>query len=184
MSDPNDLQAFLDEGWQHLRRGVADARAPARQPTLATVSPEGAPEARTVVLRRATESTAEVEVHTDTRTAKIEALRATPLAALHIWVPRAQLQIRLSAEVTILTGAKVAEQWARVPPGSRVSYGTEPAPGTPIAHVYDYEKPIKRDRFAVLHCKLTTIDLVHLGDRHRRALYKRADNWRGTWVSS
>ena len=76
MSDPNDLQAFLDEGWQHLRRGVADARAPARQLVLATVSREGAPEARAVVLRRATQSKAEVEVHTDTRTAKIKALRA------------------------------------------------------------------------------------------------------------
>ena len=45
MSDPNDLAAFLDEAWQHLGRGVADAKSPARYPTFATTSPDGWPEA-------------------------------------------------------------------------------------------------------------------------------------------
>jgi hypothetical protein len=40
MSDPNDLQAMLDEAWRHLTRGVADSRSPARYPTFATVAPE------------------------------------------------------------------------------------------------------------------------------------------------
>lgn len=39
--------------WRTLERGVADAAHPARRPTFATVSPEGWPEARTVVLRTA-----------------------------------------------------------------------------------------------------------------------------------
>ena len=56
MSDPGDLQAFLAEGWQHLRRGAADGRSPARYPSFATVSPEGVPEVRTVALRRAAEA--------------------------------------------------------------------------------------------------------------------------------
>ena len=30
MSDPNDLAAFLDAARQHLGRGVADAKSPAR----------------------------------------------------------------------------------------------------------------------------------------------------------
>jgi hypothetical protein len=183
MSDPNDLQAFLDEAWQHLSRGVADSKSPARYPTFVTVSPDGTPEARTVALRAARQSDAALEVHTDIETAKVAALHHRPVAAFHIWLPRADLQIRLTASVTILTGPDVETQWAKVPSASRVSYGTEPAPGTSIAQVYAYEKPPTRDRFAVLRCLLTEMDLVHLGTRHRRAGFARKDGWQGTWLA-
>jgi len=183
MSDPNDLAAFYAEAWQHLGRGVADAKSPARYPTFATTAPDGTPEARTVALRGAVQSQATVEVHTDIETEKITAIRHLAHAALHIWLPRANLQIRLTADVDILTGADVEDQWNRVPPGSRVSYGTEPVPGTPIEHVYAYEKPPERSRFAVLHCRLTKMDLVHLDTKHRRAVFEKSDGWKGTWVA-
>ncbi|MEO0389373.1 MAG: pyridoxamine 5'-phosphate oxidase family protein [Pseudomonadota bacterium] len=183
MSDPGDLATFLAEAWQHLGRGVADSRSPARYPTLATVSPNGLPEARTVALRRASASESCVEVHTDLATPKVAALRATPKAALHIWLPRADLQIRLTADVSVLSGPDVQAAWDKVPPASRVSYGTAPDPGTPIADVYAYTKPPNRDRFAVLHCSLEHIDLVHLGARHRRAAFQRSDGWAGQWLA-
>ena len=118
MSDPNDLGAFLDTAWQHLQRGVADRRSPARYPTFATVSPDGVPEARTVALRKASRSDGCVEVHTDIVTPKVAALRAHPRAALHVWLPRADLQIRLTTTVHILTGDQVIEAWDQVPPAS------------------------------------------------------------------
>lgn len=183
MSDPNDLAAYLNDAWQHLSRGVADSKSPARYPTFVTVSPEGVPEARTVALRGASQSAATVEVHTDIETDKITALRANPLAAIHIWMPRADVQIRLTGRVQILTGAAVETAWAKVPVGSRVSYGTMPFPGTPIDHVYAYEKPAERDRFAVLRCHLARMDLVHLDKRHRRAVFESHDGWQGTWVA-
>ncbi|MBY5932616.1 pyridoxamine 5'-phosphate oxidase family protein [Tateyamaria omphalii] len=181
MSDPNDLAAFLNDAWQLLRRGVADSRSPARYPTFATVSPAGVPEARTVALRRASQEEAVVEAHTDIVTPKVTALRASPIAALHIWIPKSNLQIRLTTRVEILSGEGVEDAWAKVPPSSRVSYGTVPDPGTPIEHVHAYDKPPERDRFAVLRCMIDHIDLVHLGDRHRRAEYARHDNWVGNW---
>ncbi|MFL4472137.1 pyridoxamine 5'-phosphate oxidase family protein [Tateyamaria armeniaca] len=183
MSDPNDLGAFLDGAWQHLTRGVADARSPSRYPTLATVSPEGWPEARTVALRQAVRSRAMLEVHTDVETPKVASLRKAPRAQFHIWIPKSDLQIRISTHVEVLTGADIEDQWAKVPPASRVSYGTMPIPGTAIASVYDYEKPAERSRFAVLHCTMTEIDLVHLGQRHRRAVYRAETGWQGTWVA-
>lgn len=183
MSDPNDLGAFLDEAWQHLTRGVADSRSPARYPVFATVAPDGTPEARTVALRGASQSEGSVEVHTDIVTDKVTALRANPRAALHIWLPKADLQIRLSTQVRILTGDAVQAAWEKVPEGSRVSYGTLPDPGMPIDHVYAYEKPARRERFAVLACRVMLIDLVHLGERHRRGVFRRDDGWKGTWVA-
>ncbi|WP_299041767.1 pyridoxamine 5'-phosphate oxidase family protein [uncultured Tateyamaria sp.] len=183
MSDPNDLAAFLASAWQHLQRGVADRRAPARYPTFATVSPDGVPEARTVALRRASRSEGCVEIHTDLVTPKVTALRASPRAALHVWVPRADMQIRLTTTVTILTGTHVDDAWAQVPAASRVSYGTVPDPGLPIDHVYAYDKPVDRTRFAVLRCAIDHIDLVELGARHRRAAFVRTDGWAGTWLA-
>ena len=150
---------------------------------MATVSPSGRPEARTVVLRGADPAEATVEVHTDSETAKVKALRDIPYAAFNIWIPDAQLQIRLSAKVEILKGAIIEQQWAAVPAASRVSYGTTPAPGVPIDAVYAYEKQANRDRFTVLKCIVQEIDLVHLGPRHRRAAYTREDNWKGTWLA-
>lgn len=183
MSDPNDLAAFWGEAWQHLGRGVADAKSPARFPVFATVSPGGVPEARTVVLRAASRSAAILEVHTDIATAKVASLQASPVAALHVWLPRANVQIRVTADVDILTGDAVEGAWEKVPQGSRVSYGTEPAPGTVIDHVYAYDKPPKRDRFAVLRCAVREMDLVHLGGQHRRAVYVRDDDFAGQWVA-
>ena len=183
MNDAGDLSAFLDEAWQHLERGVADSRSPARYPTFATVSPDGKPEARTVVLRGAARSSASVEVHTDIATAKVAALKDNPFAALHFWLPKADLQIRLTALVEIVTGLDADEQWAKIPPASRISYGTMPKPGVPITDVFAYEKPANRDRFAVLRCNLQKIDLVHLGTRHRRALFSSGNTWTGQWLA-
>jgi pyridoxamine 5'-phosphate oxidase len=183
MSDPNDLHAFLDEGWRHLTRGVADSRSPARYPTLATVAPDGTPEARTVALRGASRAQSVLEVHTDIATSKVVALQHNPKAAFHIWLPRTDLQIRITTFVDVLTGPDIDPQWDRVPEGSRVSYGTRPTPGTPISDVYAYEKPSNRDRFAVLKCRVLEIDLVHLGARHRRAAFVETDDWAGTWLA-
>jgi len=183
MSDPNDLAAYYQAAWQHLARGAADSRHPARFPTFATVSPNGLPEARTVAVRRATLSRREIEVHTDIDTPKVASLRSHPCAALHIWIPRSQLQIRLTTDVEVLTGPDTDAAWAAVPSASRVSYGTQPIPGTPIEHVYDYEKPALRDRFAVLCCTVIEMDIVHLGEKHRRAIFNDTTAWRGTWVA-
>ena len=183
MSDPNDLRAFLDEAWRHLMRGAADRRSPARYPTFATVAPDGTPEARTVALRCASRSQSVLEVHTDIETSKVVALQHNPKAAFHVWLPRADLQIRITTAVEIKIGADINQQWDFVPEGSRVSYGTQPTPGTPISDVYAYEKPSERERFAVLRCNVLEIDLVHLGERHRRAEFMREDEWAGTWLA-
>lgn len=182
MSDPADLRAFLDHAWQRLSRGVADRRSDARNVAFATVSSEGMPEVRTVVLRAARQSRAVVEVHTDVASAKIAALEAGSDAQLMIWDARAKLQLRLSARVEILGGEAVADIWAKVPEASRVSYGKTPALASPIEHPHAYEVLSDRDAFRVLRCHLQRIDLVELGEIHRRAIFHANMDWRGEWV--
>jgi pyridoxamine 5'-phosphate oxidase len=178
-----DLASFYQQAWTRLVRGVADRRAPSRHPTLATVSPAGWPEARTVVLRAADPVLATLEIHTDLKSPKVASLRANNCATLHIWEQSAHLQIRIEATVTILTGENVAPIWAKVPDPSRQSYGTMPTPGTPIDAALAYKKPADQTSFAVLRCAAQAIDLLHLGPDHRRARFERLNDWQGQWLA-
>ena len=177
------LEGLHAQVWQRLSRGVADRRAPARQPTLATVSPDGWPEARTVVLRRAVPSDALLEVYTDSASDKIGSLTAHPRAALHVWEPKLDLQIRMQADVTLLQGNPVSDRWEPLPDVARLSYGVVPPPGTPIPDALEYEKSRDQSRFCVLSLALTHIDVVHLGDHHRRASFVATDGWSGQWLA-
>ena len=178
------LDGMRAQAWSCLSRGVRDRRAPSRHPTLATVSPEGWPQARTVVLRAADPAQAVLEVHTDTRSAKVAALRAAPRAALHFWDARRHLQIRLACTATLLTGDAAAAHWDRVPPAARATYGADTAPGTPI------DDPMAQGHgggqawgFAVLCLQVHMMDLLHLGAPQRRAGYRRAQAWAGPWLA-
>jgi pyridoxamine 5'-phosphate oxidase len=178
-----DLSRLYAEVWLRLVRGVHDRHAPARHPTLATATPEGRPQARTVVLRAAGKLAGTLDIHTDLRSAKVGDLRVTPFAAVHVWDASAHLQMRLEARVTILTGQDVAAIWAGVPEASRLSYGTSPAPGQPIERALAYRKAPDPAYFAVLRLSVSTIDALHLGPNHRRARFDRNDNWAGEWLA-
>lgn len=178
-----DLSSLHAQVWTRLMRGVQDRRAPARHPTLATVTPDGRPDARTVVLRAVDQGAASLDIHTDTHSAKVAHLRASPFAALHVWDSGAHLQIRLDCAATILTGPEAAELWARVPEASRLAYGSDPAPGQPVAHALAYRQHPDPARFAVLRLQARTLDVLHLGPQHCRARYDRADGWAGQWVA-
>lgn len=178
-----DLSQLHAEVWLRLSRGVHDRHAPARHPTLATVTSDGWPQARTVVLRAADKPAGTLDIHTDLYSAKVQELRAAPFAALHVWDASAHLQVRLQARVTLLTGPDVAAIWAGVPEASRLSYGSNPAPGQPISQALDYTKKPDPARFAVVRLSVQTIDALHLGPNHRRARFDRFDDWAGEWLA-
>lgn len=179
----SDLSQLHAEVWQRLTRGVHDRHAPSRHPTLATVTADGKPQARTVVLRAADKPAGTLDIHTDLYSAKVAELRQTPFAALHVWDASAHLQIRLEAHVTRLTGPDVAAIWAGVPASSRTSYGSSPAPGHPIAQALEYTKAPDPACFVVLRLSVLGIDAVHLGPNHRRARFDRESGWAGTWLA-
>ncbi|MBM7069455.1 pyridoxamine 5'-phosphate oxidase family protein [Actibacterium sp. 188UL27-1] len=179
---PNALETTLDEVWRRLIRGVADRRAPARHPTLATTNITGGAEARTVVLRRADRETATVDFHTDAQSTKVSELKANPSASLHIWEPKPRLQIRLRVHAHLLTGTVAEEAWGRVPDGSRSGYGATPPPGSAIDARDAFVTAPGPERFMVVRCEIRNIDTLWLGDTdHRRVLFERSDNWAGSW---
>ena len=178
-----ELPLLLAQVWARLVRGVHDARAPARHPSLATLSPSGAVQIRTVVLRGVDPQAGHVDIYTDIASAKVADLRAHPQAGLHIWDNSAHLQTRLQAEVEIVTGSALADVWARMPPLAQQNYGVVPAPGVPIAGSLEYSKTPDFSRFALLRAHVSQIDALHLGPVHRRAEFSRAAHWAGVWLS-
>lgn len=179
-----DLAATLDEVWQRLGRGVADAKSAARHPTLATIGPDEAPRLRTCVLRAASRTGAHLDVHSDVRAGKIDEIRARPRVSLHVWDARANLQLRLGGAAAILTGDAVADIWRAVPTKARSNYGGAPAPATPLDDPSDHDAEIDPGCFAVVRTTLDAIETLHLGqDRHRRAVFEAATGWRGRWLA-
>lgn len=174
---------LLQETWNILDKGVADARHPARRPTFATISPDGWPEARTLVLRASDQGAAMLSLHTDITSDKIKSLAKTARAALHVWDEGENLQIRIQADVIVETGASTRALWDKIPDHAQQSYGVTPPPGTPIENALDYVKEPDPATFAILHCRLAHIDVLYLGAQHRRASYSRARHWQGQWLS-
>ena len=152
--------------------------------TFATVSPDGEPEARTVVLRDADPESGTLEIYTDLESAKVSSLRHQPRASVLLWDADLNLQIRAQSAVTVLTGDAVAERWDDVPDHSRFSYGMTPPPGNVITASDAYVKAPDQAVFAVLSCRVDTIDVVHLGTPHRRAGFRRDPSRGGDLVAN
>lgn len=183
MSDwVESLEGMLAQAGACLERRLSGEGA-VEVPVLATVSPQGAPEARAVVLRAVDWPAGTVEVHTDLDSDKVASLRADPRAALHLWDPETRLQLRLGLRMEIVEGRAVLERWERVPEESRAAYGKSPAPGSTIEGALDYETLARPQSFAVLLGQVTDLDVVHLGGEHRRAAFERgAGGWTSRWL--
>ena len=83
-----DLNEFLDHAWSLLTRGVVDKKSAAKNPTFSTISEDGFPTMRTVVLRRADRIANCLEIHTDIKTNKVSSLKKNNFAGLHFWDPK------------------------------------------------------------------------------------------------
>ena len=176
----NDLAGTLDAAWRRMAEGAASGGDHGAV-SLATAGPEG-PEVRTVVLRRADRMAAEVEVHSDSRAAKVAALRVDPRAALMLWDAGMRLQVRVRLRCRVLVGD--AARWNALSDGARWNYGAEPPPGTAIAAPDAWRRSKAREGFAAIVGEILEIDTVLLDpDGHRRALFRAADGFAGRWLS-
>jgi pyridoxamine 5'-phosphate oxidase len=129
----NDLAEVLAAAFRLFSRGVADRRSPFRTPTIATAGLDGAPSARTMVLRGFDPAARRVMLHTDRRAGKLVNLAHTPRVSVHVYDARAALQVRLSALAQVHVDDAVARAaWGAGVPAGRACYAISPAPGTEV----------------------------------------------------
>jgi hypothetical protein len=191
----DDLTAALDVSWRLLARGAADRRSPLHTPVVASITADGAPDARVMVLRAADRATARLRFHTDARSPKCAALDGRPVAVLG-YHPGEAMQLRLRGSARIVTeGAEIDTIWTNSTPFARRCYMVEAAPGTPRATAGSglpadvegrkpelFELAPARANFALVMIEIAAIDWLHLAQTgHRRAVFRADDGWRGEW---
>lgn len=179
------LAALLDDTWRGLVRAAADRRHPWRTPVLATVAADGAPNARTVVLRAVDPTTRTLRLHTDRRSGKVGEIAREPRLALVFWDPRARVQLRLRGPAEVLSdGPEHARAWAATPPAARRDYATREPPGTPIPSPRDVARDDGEANFAVILVRAMTIDRLALAaEGHLRAGFAwEGDEPRACWL--
>jgi hypothetical protein len=174
---PTSLDAVLQRAFGLLAEGVDDPASPFRTPTLAGVDPEGCPDLRSVVLRGFDSTGRCLEMHTDTRSAKVRAFARHPSAALHVWDAARRVQIRLRGAVRLHVGdAAAAAAWARLRGSSRATYCVEPGPGVVINSPHDTHARNEEAGFSVfcvIFLRFDALEWLHLEHgSHERALFR------------
>jgi pyridoxine/pyridoxamine 5'-phosphate oxidase len=196
-----DLGEISAEAWRRIGRGAADARAAFHQMQVATRGTQGWPELRTVILRAADADRRHLVFHTDRRSAKAGEIAADSRVSLHLWDPRAQLQLRVWGQAGIETeGKAVADAWARLAPHQQAVYATALPPGRAIddPEVADgsphlpAEEPTGsarrartegRGAFAVVTVTAMRFEWLNLRrEGHRRARFDWTGAWDGRWL--
>ena len=192
MASEPTLADVLADAWRRLEDAVRDRRSALHNPTLVTLGLDGAPRARTVVLRAVEASRGELRVHTDIRSAKVEELARDGRASLHVYDAEARLQLRLKGRAVVERDGPAADAaWAEAQPMSRLTYRVEPGPGAviPAAHAYDGGAEASdgesrgRWNFAVVIVtaeSLETLSLAH--DGHVRARFD-LESGKGAWLT-
>lgn len=182
--------------WQALTRATVDRHHPWRTPALATVDAAGLPNARTVVLRRASAKEQRLDVFTDARSRKVSELRQTATAALVFWHPGHRWQLRVQTQVLVLTdGAAVDAAWDQVkssagaadylsvvPPGSTLPT-SDSHPDVHAVGRVELNTTEGQHHFALLQMRVVTLDWLHLSrEGHERAVW--IGDSPGQWVQA
>jgi hypothetical protein len=183
----DDLTAARAEAFALLARGVADRRHPFHTPTLATIGLDGAPRARTLVLRGFDAPTRTLRLHSDRRSDKVAEVAREPRACLHLYDAGAQVQIRLEGAARVHHEDETAQAaWASSRPFSRMCYAIEPAPGTPVPAPLPAprDEQAGRAHFAALTLAFARMEWLWLAaEGHRRARFSWTDQGEeATWL--
>jgi hypothetical protein len=129
---------------------------------LATVTLDGAPRARTLVLRAVEPGAGRIWLHSDSRAAKIAEIETEPRVALGFWDPVRQLQLRLEGRAGVERDGEAQEAaWARAPEAARRNYASVDPPGANFRA--DELLPDGRANFAMIRVVAARLEWLWLG---------------------
>lgn len=133
---------------------------------LATVTYNGKPQIRTVVLRGLNQKMG-IEVHTDARSAKVLDIQKNNQVSLLCYDGNSEVQLQFIGTAQVVQDKTVLQRaWEKVPLASRAQYTTKLAPGTPIATNSKIEQQ-EHPNFCILQIETHTIDYLKIGAKGR-----------------
>ncbi len=172
--------------WLHA--GATTPTHAFRWPAVSTVSADGSPEARIVVLRRFDEAARLLVFHTDIRTAKVADLRRNPRCGFLFHDPDDRLQLRLRTTATVHhADAFARREFDALSPHNKATYSSVGMPGAeePADAPFAYPPKPPADEamafghFAAVACEIQSADVLELHPSgHRRAAFE----WAGEGV--
>lgn len=169
-------------------------------PVVATLTGNGIPSQRVMVLRAFDRASATLRFHTDARAAKVDQVGDASPVSILAYDPGAKRQFRLTGTARIETATPAADEaWAEATLFAKRCYLADPAPGTvskgPVSGLPediegrkpddDAEVAPGRANFALLLAEIDTIEFLHLAHTgHRRTLFRRSADgqWQGQWL--
>lgn len=158
--------SFIEAGLSILQRSLQDRASDLRNIQLATISADGYPRVRTLVLRVYEQRPACAEMHSDARAAKVDDIAATARVSLLAWSAADHLQLRFDGLARLHRDDDVAHaRWEMLSSKARDAYGSQARPGTPIedpegqAHLSPAEQ---FQQFTVIRVALDSVDILQL----------------------
>ena len=126
----DDLTASCAYGWSMLERGVKDRKSAFHTPSIATISANGSPTMRTVVLRGCATAEKTLAFPHGYTLGQNRPIAKNPLAAMHFYDAGAKIQLRLAVRLEMLSGAAFDAAWEATRPMSRECYQVTQSPGS------------------------------------------------------
>jgi hypothetical protein len=171
--------------WRQPFEAALQRNAPQTQLQAATVTPEGSPAVRTILLRGLSIE-GDPYFFTDARSRKADHLRENPRLALVAWFPKSGEQFRLNGRVTLhgrhAEGAWAelrARAWNDLPPHEQ-QFFLGPPPGQTLIRLE--ERPVPPgppQEFLLVSLEVTEADWLVEGPPASRVGYRKLG---GGWV--
>ena len=190
-----NLEQIYAHIWDCLSAAACEENRPFKVMQVATISLDGSPNVRTVLLRGVNRQANVITFHTDIRSPKIAELSHDPRIALVGVDPVRNLQIRVFGEARIVRDGQAREDaWRSSPDHDLIVYWTRLAPGSPLSQadgaLDDTQGALDPSdglrHFCVVEVRPARMDWLDLSvaDRPRRALHVReGDRWMHRWIA-
>jgi pyridoxamine 5'-phosphate oxidase len=164
------LEALFEFAKNQWTRAKTDKKHPFRFFTLATVSPEGLPKTRMVVLRDFDSQKLEFTIYADARSQKVIDLQQENKAQLFFYHPKKKVQLIVNA--VLQTQDAPQEIFSRQPENSIRDYTSKLPPGTPFSQDEGIEYETDKNYFTRLVFHSISFEILQLDrTQHQRALF-------------
>jgi len=196
----NDLAHSLAEARALLGSGASDRRSAAHTPVVASLTADGTPTQRVMILRALDWEGRRLRFHTDPRSGKAAQLAEHSAVSVLVYDPEPKIQLRLSGTAQLITeGAEADAAWQSSTLFARRCYLAEQAPGSvsdrPLSGLPSWvegrspteaEVVPARANFAILSFNFDRIEWLYLANAgHRRARWQWdsvVGDWIGDWL--
>ncbi len=159
--------SFVGNALSALRHALHERGSELRNVQLATLSPDGRPGIRTVVLRGFERMPPCLEMHTDARAAKARDVAGDGRVSVLAWSADEQLQLRFDGTARLHRDDEVARRrWDALSPNGRNAYGLRSDPGRRIEDPEDRTHLPGDEQFrcfAVILVSPDSVDVLRLG---------------------